>query len=127
MKEAVDFGDKYLTPKEAKKEEEIHTWVESSSVMMLRTNRSELVNILKNYHEHELKEVDDIKKLQTAEAKFSIDYFKGILKLLTKIKTSDSSEIKIRMGTDSPVTLTIEEGDTFLEVTLAPRVDGQRG
>ena len=123
--ETEKLGKKYLSQVEATKTEE-HTWVDKAHVMYVRTNRSELVNVLRNYEEREMNSSTllGIRNLQTVEAKFSLEYFTDILKVLMKAKSKgESPDIKIVLGKDTPITLSVEKSDgTMVEMILAPRI-----
>ena len=125
-KEAIDFGEKRLKVGD-RGIEEPRAWVDARNAMMLKTDRSELINVLKNYEEFPIKRYDGMiesaKETETVKGTFGIDYMKDILKLMTKLK-KDAETITIELGNDTCVILKLNDSfGVVLEVMLAPRIE----
>ena len=122
--EIVKFGEKHFEEKGTEEIEE-RVWVDEARILALITSRSDVQNIFKNYTEAKRKPEDTIKsieKVQTVEAKFSIEYMKDILKLLIKSNKS-IDEVKVRLGNDKPVSFEVEDENGKTIIVLAPRVE----
>ena len=113
VKECVRFAER-LEPKTEPTKEQPKRYMDKNNIMMVIPRTPEVINVLKNYEETESKEP----KLEydNNTATYNREYFKDILKLLTKNK---SDTIKLSVKKDYP--LTIENED--FKIILAPRID----
>ena len=126
-KEAIDFGEKHLKA-DNRGTEEPKAWKDPANVMMLKTDRSELVNVLKNYEEMSIEGYDrtleNVRNTTTVKATFTVDYMKDILKLMTKVK-KDAETITIELGDNTAGILRLNDyNGVVLEIALDPRVEG---
>jgi len=72
-KELIRMGDKYLDKVDTKRVKK-EAWIDIYRIMAIETDRSDIINILKNYEDMDEKEAEtmfeNIKKAQTSEALF---------------------------------------------------------
>jgi len=123
-KEVVEFGEKYLMKSDENRTEEPKAWIDNNKSLMLKSNKSEIINILNNYQDLKTEKYDDacnkIRNIITAKSVFDINYIKDILKLMTKIK-SDAKRVIIEAGNNSPIILKlVDNKDEIIEIVLAP-------
>lgn len=127
-KEVVEFGEKYLMKEDENRvEDKPKAWIDDGKFLMVKTDKTEIINIFNNYQELEIEKYDKtcekIRENITAKSVFDVKYIKDVLKLLTKIKT-DGKNIIIESGNNSPIIfkLTDKNGQEVVEIALAPIV-----
>ncbi len=122
--EMEKFARKHISPKAEQEKVEEKTYIDINHVMMVTTNKPNLVNVLNNYTEMDKeiyeKSMENIKENQTVVAEYDLDFVKDILTLLTKIGKGEN--VTIKMGDTAPITFLFEKHGEKIEITLAPRV-----
>jgi hypothetical protein len=122
------MGDKYLDKVDTKRVKK-EAWIDIYRIMAIETDRSDIINILKNYEDMDEKEAEtmfeNIKKAQTSEALFSIGYLEDILMLLTELDIS-TGHVRISLGTNSPISFVVEDEHGSLTIHLAPRIGKEK-
>ena len=127
-KDVIAFGEKRLDA-DNRGTEEPKAWVDSCNTLAIKTARSEIINVLKNYKEMPIERYDTligaVEKTTTVTAMLGIDDVKDALKLMTKLK-KDAQTITILAGNDTCVILRLnDQKGVVLELILATiRISG---
>ena len=123
-KEVIDMGDKHFEQEDIKRVE-LRGWMDSSRVMAFLSDRSDVNNIFNNYTPMEATQtkalISQVREVQTAQAIFSIDYLRDVLKLLTKLDET-VGQVKIKLETDKPISFVIEDDKGSFSIILAPKI-----
>ena len=120
----IDFAEKHLKANNMGTEEP-KVWIDESHAMAVKTDRSGIINVLRNYEQADIDQYNQsikvVKSMTTAKSTFGIKYMKDILKLMTKVE-KDAETITIEIGNDTIAVFRLNDskGDV-LEVELAPR------
>lgn len=126
-KELIEFGERYFMHQDENRTENTKSWIDDKYTIMIKTNRSELINVLNNYQDLDLKRCESLinrtRETTTAKSSFDLYHFKNILKLVTKLK-NDADKITFEMGSNTAMIITLEDKKgVVLEIVLAPRID----
>ena len=125
-KDMIDFAEKHLNANNLERETE-RAWIDEKHAMAVKTDRSELINVLRNYSGVDIdrykKSIESIRSVARVKSKFGVGYVKDILKLMTKI-SKDAETITIEIGNDSCAIFSLNDSKgVVLEVELAPRME----
>ena len=123
VKDMIDFAEKHLRANDMEMEE-LKVWMDEKNAMAIKTGRSEIINVLKNYVEMEIgaynKSLNITKSTTTVKSTFGIKYIKDILKLMTKVE-KNAETITIELGDNTAVILRLNDANSVvLEIELAP-------
>ena len=121
-KDIIDFGEKHLDA-DNRGVEEPKAWIDVYNTMAIKTDRSELIAVLKNYKEMPIERYNSLLKsvenTTTVKARLGIEDTKDVLKLMTKLK-KDAQTMTIELGNDTCVILRLnDQNGVVVELLLA--------
>ena len=122
-KDMIDFAEKHLKAKNMETES-AKAWIDERHAMAVKTDRSEIINVLRNYEEVDIdrydRSIESMRNATTVKSIFGMKYMKDILKLITKVE-KNAEIITIEIGNGTSVILSMNDSKgVVLEVELAP-------
>ena len=126
VKDMRDFAEKHLNANNMTTEEP-RVWIDKGYAMAIKTDRPEIINVLREYEELPIERYDKslkiTKSMMTAKSTFGMKYVKDILELMTRVE-KDAETITIELGDKTAVILRLNDTNgVVLAVELAPRLE----